>query len=890
MKKLSFPSCFVGMAALLTIFTSTARPQNAPTDGEPKHYVFAHYMLCFGSTVEFYKQEMELAQRHGIDGFALNAGDWLGGDGKPGNYVISAERMYQAAKELNSGFKLFFSPDMNGLGNLPVNIGDMVSRFKDHPNQMRHAGKVVLSGWGGVPATYIEAITKITAGGTDVVFVPFVYNPRYSANWSAESVNNFFEGQPHMDGVFYFGADAIFPEIIRTNAVSRQVAQARGKLFMAGVSPAYNSPNLRDFHGMEGYDAMWKGLMRDNADWVEIVTWNDYNEDSNLMPFQWPAGDRKSHNSRDEAFLDLTAYYSAWYKTGVRPTITQDKLYYGYRNRSKYLTKGWDDTKKEWADITKGEGIVDQIHDDVHDSVYVTTFLTAPATLTVSLGKATKTFAMSAGISHVGMPMQPGVPRFSLNRANKLIEVFGRKLIIDKETEENSLRGYHLQNRTWSGAAAAGVMTRLEAESGQLSEGATLVKDGAVTATQNLQKDNSGVLIPIKNLKSGTYNVRVVYSNPAATEARLTLSADGPPRAEGELPYLIPAFLPPTAKGQYATTSFFWSLYDTTSFLKLAWVAGLVFGQPSPINDDKGSVLIDAIELIPVAPVQMPAARNITQTASVQAAPVAPTAAIVAEFNTTPPVLVSIPGGTFTMGRETDNKDGAPDEQPPHVVTLSPFAIGETEITNAQYEKYDPGHSALRDEFSRNDSDPVIYVSWNDCAKYCNWLSQQQGLTPVYDEKTWQADVKASGYRLPSEAQWEYIASGRGENRKYPWGNEAPDARRGNFLLSEPGSAALPSGFIGNGTMPVGTFPAGASRDGILDMAGNAAEWCADYYAPYATITQTDPLNETASNYRVIRGGSWGYYNFSQRAADREFNNAGYPGYIYIGFRVALLR
>jgi formylglycine-generating enzyme required for sulfatase activity len=90
------------------------------------------------------------------------------------------------------------------------------------------------------------------------------------------------------------------------------------------------------------------------------------------------------------------------------------------------------------------------------------------------------------------------------------------------------------------------------------------------------------------------------------------------------------------------------------------------------------------------------------------------------------------------------------------------------------------------------------------------------------------------------------------------------------------------------GTAVVGSFPAGASRDGVMDLAGNVSEWVSDWYNRYDKDPVTDPYGDEPSNHRSIRGGSWGYYGFGQRASDREFNNPKYPGYIYIGFRVAL--
>jgi len=183
--------------------------------------------------------------------------------------------------------------------------------------------------------------------------------------WSFEKVARLFEGQPHLDGVFFFGVDDDVSGLLRTHATARRATLALKKLYMAGVCPAYNSANLRDFHGMHGYGAVWEGVIRDGADWVELTTWNDYNEDSNLMPFRWKDGWEKQYSDHDEAFLDVTEYYSAWFRTGVLPKITQDKVYYAYRNRSKWLRQAWNVKEGKWVDITSCPFPFDQIHDDV---------------------------------------------------------------------------------------------------------------------------------------------------------------------------------------------------------------------------------------------------------------------------------------------------------------------------------------------------------------------------------------------------------------------------------------------------------------------------------------------------------------------------------------------
>ena len=249
--------------------------------------------------------------------------------------------------------------------------------------------------------------------------------------------------------------------------------------------------------------------------------------------------------------------------------------------------------------------------------------------------------------------------------------------------------------------------------------------------------------------------------------------------------------------------------------------------------------------------------------------------------------MITIPGGTFTMGDDR----GEPDEAPAHEVTLSPFAMARHELTNEEYERFDPTHRQYRDGFSWRDHEPVVYVSWRDIALYCNWLSKENGLQSVYDEKTFAIDLEADGFRMPTEAEWEYVATGRGEGRTYPWGSEEPrPGVHGNFV----GSAAVTDidprlrSSVAHGAMVVGSYPAGAGRDGVMDLAGNVGEWCADTYQPYPGESRTNPFEQRPSHSRAMRGGTWDYYNHSQRARDREFNSEGYPGFCYVGARLVV--
>jgi len=848
----------------------------SPKAGEPPlpKKVFAHYMVCYFRDVEFYKREIALAQAYGIDGFALNAGSWLvgktGEDRKPGPYVTAVEAIYQAAEELGTGFELFMSPDVNGGGTAPHNVMDMAQRLAGKPNTLKVGDRFVLSAWAGTVPYYTPTLRKLNENGFDPVFVPFVFPERFSIIWSEEVIRRFFRGQPHMGGIFTFLPDCTPAEQIANNIRARKVTLEEGKIFMAGVTPAMNSSNLRDYRGLQGYCAVWEGIVRNGADWVEIVTWNDFNEDTFLFPSRWSGGvpyGAQAYLSRDEATLDVTSYYARWFKTGRQPEVVQDRVYLIYRNRSKYQTRAWDARLDRWIDITAERGTwnpVDQIHDDVEDEVHVTTFLTRPATLEIRLAGKTQRFDQPAGIAHASIPQAPGTPEVRLLRDGKPVyEISGNKEIIGKETRVNSAHGYHLSNRTWIfGGVASGDWKELPNAQAELLGEAAREGDGNLLIPSG--KDDGArwkAAFP-----KGAINFRIRYRNAKSEEARLTLRASQPLReGEKEKPQnatYLPIFMPPT-KGEARTVSVIWTPGEAPETLELLCIHPHRSGQKvvSEWHDDRGDVVIESLAWSPVQPF-----------------------AGGAEVPAPGLDLVAIPGGSFTMGTEK----GEPDERPTRKVTLPPFAIGRHEVTNAEYEAFDPEHKTFRDGFSWRDNDPVIYVDWNDAIRYCNWLSRQNNLTPAYDEKTGERDAGADGFHLPTEAQWEYVATGRGENRPYPWGKEEPvPHRHGNFRLKaalqiDPVNPSL----IGTGTTPVGSYPQGASRDGVLDLAGNVTEWCDDLYRPYGITPEEEAARPRI--YRSIRGGSWGYYNYRQRNHDREFNNPGYPGYVYLGFRVAL--
>ena len=190
--------------------------------------------------------------------------------------------------------------------------------------------------------------------------------------------------------------------------------------------------------------------------------------------------------------------------------------------------------------------------------------------------------------------------------------------------------------------------------------------------------------------------------------------------------------------------------------------------------------------------------------------------------------LVEIPPGTFAMGQE---EGGDADERPVHQVTIThPFRMAVNPVTNAQYEQFDPAHRSQRNQrgLSGADDDAVLFVSWRDAVRFCIWLSQREAKT----------------YRLPTEAEWEYAC--RANTRTlYHTGDELPaEYHRHQKDDWHPAPVSLEVG-----RTPPNPF-------GLRDMHGLVEEWCHDWYGPYPTDPQTDPIGRAAGLFKITRGGS----------------------------------
>ncbi|MDR2923824.1 MAG: formylglycine-generating enzyme family protein [Treponema sp.] len=240
--------------------------------------------------------------------------------------------------------------------------------------------------------------------------------------------------------------------------------------------------------------------------------------------------------------------------------------------------------------------------------------------------------------------------------------------------------------------------------------------------------------------------------------------------------------------------------------------------------------------------------------------------------------MVYIKGGTFTMGSPA-GEAGRDFDETPHQVAVSSFLLGKYEVTQDEYQKI------MKDipcNFKGKEL-PVESISWYDAVLFCNMLSRKRGLTPAYDIKgpavMW--DRNADGYRLPTEAEWEY-ACRAGTSTAFNTGSSIT-TEQANFNGTESYNNNAQGLFIEK-TMPVGSYPANAW--GLYDMHGNVFEWCWDLHSYYDLKEQTDPTGPVSGSLRIIRGGSWVNGGETLRSACRGIYIPG-GGNERIGFRLA---
>ena len=253
--------------------------------------------------------------------------------------------------------------------------------------------------------------------------------------------------------------------------------------------------------------------------------------------------------------------------------------------------------------------------------------------------------------------------------------------------------------------------------------------------------------------------------------------------------------------------------------------------------------------------------------------------------------------GAFTMGASRREAGRRPNENLRDIQLERPFYISYREVSNSEYRLFDSEHSSgtVSGVTLDNEAQPVVRVSWHQGALYCNWLSEQEALPPFYQVNEQDEVVgfnpQSSGYRLPSEAEWSWVArtEGSGNTLRYPWGDQLPPPENaGNF------ADVTARQYLGEimfdyddgyfATAPIGSFT--PNQREILDMAGNVAEWVHDFYGAVGSLgVEVDPLGPEDGQFHTIRGSSWAHGSITEiRLSFRDF---GIEPRDDVGFRIA---
>ncbi|KHK57091.1 glycoside hydrolase family 71 [Burkholderia sp. A9] len=400
--------------------------------------VFAHYMLAWprggkDATIDQYESEIRDALSAGIDGFALNCGGW---NASEPYYKARALTIYAAAERFDGRFKLFVSAD----GKAQDELEDIVSTVRELRAQWKIDGRPVVSSYalGGKYGERCRSMIE-TARALGVYFIPhFVPSTgerEISANEAAEIVRRLGPAE----GFFYFGAagdPALIDRSTRTLAAALGVS---GKRFMAPVTPYYRGrpegTNYRAFesHGFAGMAREWRAAIESNATWVQIVTWNDWAESTYVAPVG-AARTEVVYDKRfgpilnHEGYLQASRYFIEWFKSGTRPAIVRDEIFFFYRLHPtpvNYPGISFVASNVLAAPKMPQERLIDRI--------FVTVFLTRPAMLAIRQTDSIERRPLRAGISFVDVGSVVGVPVFSIERDGRSVVNAAGELAITRD-------------------------------------------------------------------------------------------------------------------------------------------------------------------------------------------------------------------------------------------------------------------------------------------------------------------------------------------------------------------------------------------------------------------------------------------------------------------------
>lgn len=372
--------------------------------------------------------EVRLAIARGITGFTF---DVMGAtDVTDSNGVLST--MLQAAANVDSRFKIVAMPDMTVLGANADAVVQIITAVAKSPAAERLSdGSLVVSAFDAgleSPAFWEGVLSRLTAAGIKTAFVPtFLGWNNYATAFETFSYGFADWGTATVSGSNYFlGA----PAMVRSDF---------SKIFMMPVDPQQYRP--KDFLFWEAsnsgaFRAAWTSAIQGASNWVQLVTWNDFSESSEMQPYT----DGTLNRRIGTGFYDLNGYYAAWFLTGQQPKITHDVLYYFYRREPTNAS-------------ASAQSQIDAVRSSVaSDQIEVLAFLTAPGVVKIEINGQTYTQDAPAGLSSFTVALQPGTPVFTLSRSGTDVFSFAGDVEI---YGESGLPSATMDLTYWSGSAAA---------------------------------------------------------------------------------------------------------------------------------------------------------------------------------------------------------------------------------------------------------------------------------------------------------------------------------------------------------------------------------------------------------------------------------------------------
>jgi hypothetical protein len=372
--------------------------------------------------------EVRMAMAAGITGFTI---DVLGADQLDAGSQL--QNLYAAAAAVDSRFKIVVMPDISALGADQPLVQAIIASVANYPAAYRLAdGRLVATAFDaslGSVAFWTTILGDLSDAGTNVAFVPtFLGWEGYAAPYA-----------PICYGFADWGTAK--PQSSASSEAWPAAAHDAGESFMMPVDPQQYRP--KDFSYWEAENSLafrtaWTSAIDGGADWVQIVTWSDFSESSDIEPYT----DATLAPDIGTGFYDLNAYYAAWYLTGAPPQITHDVLYYFYRREP---TTAADPAQAQATTLAVGGGTA-------QNDIELLGLLVAPGTLEIAIGGQTFTQDAPAGLTSFTVASQPGTPQFSLVRDGGAVISFVGGIQVHGD---GGLDAGTLDLTYWSGSASA---------------------------------------------------------------------------------------------------------------------------------------------------------------------------------------------------------------------------------------------------------------------------------------------------------------------------------------------------------------------------------------------------------------------------------------------------